>query len=56
MVSGERVLVVDWQLGGTVLRSGFALADDATARRWADWLQAMAGGGHDRANPKEARR
>ena len=41
MVSGERVLVVDWQLGGTVLRSGFALADDATARRWASLLQAM---------------
>jgi hypothetical protein len=43
MVYAQRVLLVDWQLGETVLRSGFVLADEAAARRWADWLTAAAG-------------
>jgi hypothetical protein len=53
MVSAERVLVVDWRLGGTVLRSGFALADEATARGWAALLARLAAGSDD---GEEARR
>ncbi len=53
MVYAERVLVVDWQLGETVLRSGFVLADEAVARRWADWLTTAADPSGDQ---EEARR
>jgi hypothetical protein len=52
MVYAQRVLVVDWQLGGTVLRSGFALADEATARHWAAHLARLTAGSDD----EEARR
>jgi hypothetical protein len=53
MVYAERVLVVDWQLGTTVLRSGFALGDEATARRWAVCLAAMTGGGRDQEEARQ---
>jgi len=52
MVYAKRVLVVDWRLGGTVLRSGFVLADEATARRWAAWLAALADGRRDQEEAK----
>ena len=42
VVHAERVLVVDWQLGGTVLRSGFVLGDEAVARAWAERVAAVA--------------
>ncbi len=42
VVYAERVLVVDWQLGGTVLRSGFVLDDEAAARAWAERVAAVA--------------
>jgi len=42
VVYAERVLVVDWQLGGTVLRSGFVLGDEAVARAWAERVAAVA--------------
>jgi hypothetical protein len=45
VVYAERVLVVDWQLGDTVLRSGFVLDDEAAARAWAERLAAVAAGG-----------
>jgi hypothetical protein len=45
VVYAERVLVVDWQLGDTVLRSGFVLDDQATARAWAECVAAVAAGG-----------
>jgi hypothetical protein len=48
MFRAERVLVVDWRLGGTALRSGFALDDEPTARRWAAWLTGMTNGNQDR--------
>jgi hypothetical protein len=53
LVYAERVLVVDWQLGGTVLRSGFVLEDETAARRWTAWLTALADGSDDQ---EEARR
>jgi hypothetical protein len=53
MIYAERVLVVDWQLGDTVLRSGFVLGDEAAARRWTAWLTAMTDGSDDQ---EEARR
>jgi hypothetical protein len=40
-VYAERVLVVDWQLGPAVLRSGFAL-DERSAPRWAARLRSLA--------------
>jgi hypothetical protein len=40
-VYADRVLVVDWRLGGTTLRSGFILDDEAAARAWAARLAAM---------------
>jgi hypothetical protein len=39
-VYADKVLVVDWQLGPTTLRSGFAL-DEATAPRWAGHLSPL---------------
>jgi hypothetical protein len=39
-VYADKVLVVDWQLGPTTLRSGFAL-DEATAPRWAEHLSPL---------------
>ncbi|HEV8649462.1 MAG TPA: hypothetical protein VG276_08650 [Actinomycetes bacterium] len=39
-VYAPRVLVVDWRLGGTGLRSGFVL-DEATAADWASRLDAL---------------
>jgi hypothetical protein len=42
VVYAARVLVVDWQLGDTVLRSGFVLDDEAAARVWAERLAGMA--------------
>jgi hypothetical protein len=39
-VYADKVLVVDWQLGPTTLRSGFAL-DETTAPRWAERLQPL---------------
>jgi hypothetical protein len=45
VVSSRRVLVVDWRLGDTALRSGFVLQDETAARAWAERLTAVAGGG-----------
>ena len=39
-VYAERVLVVDWQLGPAVLRSGFVL-DEQSAPRWAERLRSL---------------
>jgi hypothetical protein len=39
-VYADKVLVVDWRLGPTTLRSGFAL-QEATAPRWADRLRPL---------------
>jgi hypothetical protein len=44
-VYADRVLVVDWQLGPTVLRSGFAL-DERDAPAWAARLRAQAAAAH----------
>jgi hypothetical protein len=46
-------LAADWRLGGTLLRSGSALGDEAAAQSWAALLEAMAQGGDDH---EEARR
>jgi hypothetical protein len=48
VVYAERVLVVDWQLGDTVLWSGFVLRDEAAARAWAERVAAVAAGGEVR--------
>lgn len=48
VVYAQRVLVVDWQLGDTVLRSGFVLDDEAVARAWAERVAAVAAGGEVR--------
>jgi hypothetical protein len=48
VVYARRVLVVDWQLGPTVLRSGFVLADEAAAGAWAERLAGMAAGAEAR--------
>ena len=40
-VDARRVLVVDWQLGDTVLRSGFVLDDEAIASVWAKRVAGM---------------
>jgi hypothetical protein len=45
VVYAPRVLVVDWQLGDTVLRSGLVLDDEPAARAWAERLAAVAAGG-----------
>jgi hypothetical protein len=42
-VYADKVLVVDWQLGPTTLRSGFVL-DEAAAPRWAGHLTALVSG------------
>jgi hypothetical protein len=47
-VYAQRVLVVDWQLGDTVLRSGFVLDDEAVALAWAERVAAVAAGGQVR--------
>jgi hypothetical protein len=52
MVYAERVLVADWWLGATVLRSGFVLDDEATARGWAACLAAMTDGSRDQEEAK----
>jgi hypothetical protein len=44
VVYAPRVLVVDWRLGDTVLRSGFVLDDEAAARDWAERLTGMVKG------------
>jgi hypothetical protein len=36
VVYADRVLVVDWQLGQTVLSSGFVMDGEAAARDWAE--------------------
>jgi hypothetical protein len=43
-VDARRVLVVDWQLGDTVLRSGFVLDDEAMASVWEERLAGMVAG------------
>ena len=45
VVYARRVLVVDWQLGDTVLRSGFVLDDEPAAHAFAERLGAVAAGG-----------
>jgi hypothetical protein len=45
VVYARRVLVVEWQLGATVLRSGFVLDDEPAARAFAERLRAVAAGG-----------
>jgi hypothetical protein len=45
VVYAHRVLVVDWQHGATVLRSGFVLDDEPAARAWAERLASVAAGG-----------
>ena len=42
VVYADRVLVVDWQLGQTVLSSGFVMDAEAAAREWAERLAAVA--------------
>jgi hypothetical protein len=42
VVYADRVLVVDWQLGQTVLSSGFAMDGEAAAREWAERVAAVA--------------
>jgi hypothetical protein len=44
VVSARRVLVVDWQLGDTVLRSGLVLDGEAMASVWAERLAGMVAG------------
>jgi hypothetical protein len=45
VVYAPRVLVVDWQFGSVVLRSGFVLDDEPAARAFAEGLAAVAAGG-----------
>jgi hypothetical protein len=42
VVYADRVLVVDWQLGQSVLSSGFVLEGEAAARDWAERVAAVA--------------
>jgi hypothetical protein len=41
-VYADKVVVVDWRLGPALLRSGFALDDEAAARAWAARLAGLA--------------
>jgi hypothetical protein len=44
LVDARRVLVVDWRLGDTVLRSGFVLDDEAMASVWEERLTGVVAG------------